>query len=593
MKFLSSLSITLLTSSLLLFTACSDNNNNDDVVEEEIVLENPLTGYVIDSGVKGFAYKCSPSGESGVTDEDGTYICEEGESVEFSVCGQSLGSMTAQKYITPSVIFPGDDEASLNLAQLLQSIDKDSNTSNGIEIDETLCSSLTDEISFTDPEFDTKIGEILQKNGRTLVDKDTATKHLNDTYVKTDIDEDGTKRTYEWKYGEWGNCAGACGTDNALKTREVTCEDSIGTQDETKCDADTKPENTQECTASACPTTPTPTATPNRAPVFTSDENQSVEEGGVIYGAPALNRSISRAPAMSYPSIILTATDADNDAITYSISGGDFEKFDINDTTGVVTFNIYPDFETKRTYLFTATATDTKNASTTQDVNISITDKEDVIHNSVSYGSVVSPFTDKLWLDRNLGAAQACTALDDTACYGDYYQWGRNADGHENNISGNLETNSTRATDINTTDLGQEGQFITATYIAPLDWVANGVDDNGLLRIAEWSKTDGTSVCPVGFRLPTIDELRAETINEDVSDSTTAFANFLKLPSAGARNGSYGHLYDQGSSGYIWSSTVYNSNANSIAFRTTGGAFTGGDGRAYGFPVRCIQDNSN
>ena len=48
-----------------------------------------------------------------------------------------------------------------------------------------------------------------------------------------------------------------------------------------------------------------------------------------------------------------------------------------------------------------------------------------ISHNGKSYGTVTSSYTGKVWLDRNLGASQVCTALDDTACYGDYYQWGR------------------------------------------------------------------------------------------------------------------------------------------------------------------------
>ena len=40
------------------------------------------------------------------------------------------------------------------------------------------------------------------------------------------------------------------------------------------------------------------------------------------------------------------------------------------------------------------------------------------------YKVIISPITGKKWLDRNLGATQACTSSTDKACYGDYYQWG-------------------------------------------------------------------------------------------------------------------------------------------------------------------------
>jgi hypothetical protein len=46
-----------------------------------------------------------------------------------------------------------------------------------------------------------------------------------------------------------------------------------------------------------------------------------------------------------------------------------------------------------------------------------------------------------VWLDRNLGATQVATSFDDSAAYGDLYQWGRAKDGHEDRTR-----NSTSAT---------------------------------------------------------------------------------------------------------------------------------------------------
>ncbi len=39
--------------------------------------------------------------------------------------------------------------------------------------------------------------------------------------------------------------------------------------------------------------------------------------------------------------------------------------------------------------------------------------------------------TAPLWMDRNLVASQVATASDDTLAFGDVYQWGRAADGHQ------------------------------------------------------------------------------------------------------------------------------------------------------------------
>ncbi|MCX8486231.1 MAG: hypothetical protein ORN53_03470, partial [Crocinitomicaceae bacterium] len=45
------------------------------------------------------------------------------------------------------------------------------------------------------------------------------------------------------------------------------------------------------------------------------------------------------------------------------------------------------------------------------------------------YGTVISPYTAKVWMDRNLGASQVATSSNDAASYGDLYQWGRATDG--------------------------------------------------------------------------------------------------------------------------------------------------------------------
>ncbi|VVH51101.1 hypothetical protein BPUTSESOX_1716, partial [uncultured Gammaproteobacteria bacterium] len=43
----------------------------------------------------------------------------------------------------------------------------------------------------------------------------------------------------------------------------------------------------------------------------------------------------------------------------------------------------------------------------------------------LTYKLVTSPDTGRVWLDRNLGATQVATKVDDSAAYGDYYEFGR------------------------------------------------------------------------------------------------------------------------------------------------------------------------
>ncbi len=235
-------------------------------------------------------------------------------------------------------------------------------------------------------------------------------------------------------------------------------------------------------------------------------------------------------------------------------------------------------------HTFTLTVRDNENGVGIDTVKV-IVKPFTITHNGVTYGTVTSPYTGKVWLDRNLGASQVCTALDDTACYGDYYQWGRNTDGHEKSTSG---TTTTQATDIdNAGDL-----FITSSSTYSNDW-AYSADGDGSLRSANWSKMDGSSVCPVGFRVPTIDELKAELLDSgsaEIHSNADAFNSFLKLSSSGYRNGSSASLVDVGSWGYLGSSSVSGAYSSNLLFGPGAAGWTSNGGRAHGPSVRCLRD---
>ena len=70
----------------------------------------------------------------------------------------------------------------------------------------------------------------------------------------------------------------------------------------------------------------------------------------------------------------IDATDSDGDTITYSLEGGvDDASFDINATTGIVTFKTEPDYETKNSYSIIAGASDGTEL-TTKNIVIDIID---------------------------------------------------------------------------------------------------------------------------------------------------------------------------------------------------------------------------
>jgi len=158
-------------------------------------------------------------------------------------------------------------------------------------------------------------------------------------------------------------------------------------------------------------------------------------------------------------------------------------------------------------------------------------------HKGVKYKTVLSPITNRIWLDRNIGASKVCSKFDDTDCYGYFYPWSN-----------------------------------------------------------EWNKIDGSSICPRSFRVPNINELMKE--EESVALAKFNFKSFLRIPSSGLRDSSGMVLFD-GTHGYLWSSSSYE--YNNIAFgsnltvkrdeyfrRKKAGSL-----QSRGYPVRCIKTNKS
>jgi uncharacterized protein (TIGR02145 family) len=197
--------------------------------------------------------------------------------------------------------------------------------------------------------------------------------------------------------------------------------------------------------------------------------------------------------------------------------------------------------------------------------------------NTGNYGTVVNPVTGKVWLDRNLGAAQVAVSSIDAASYGDLYQWGRNADGHQIRSS---TTTINLASNFFTTN----GMFIIINS-SPNNWLTN-------VETHMWSGTAAeNNPCPSGFRVPTAAEWEQERRTWSSNDADGAFASPLKLPMAGFRFRNDGSLDDVGSFGDYWSSTftTINNNARHLVFNSSA-AIMNTFNCAYGLSVRCIKD---
>ena len=154
-----------------------------------------ITGVLVDSAVSGVDYNCS-SGATGMTNADGEFTCNVGDTVRFSMGGVFLGEVDASSHITPSSFFPNDPAAALNLAQLLQSLDSDNNASNGIVLDANTTALFVNtfansaDINFSSSTFDSDVNSSLPA-GHRWVNENNASKHLEDTLAGLGINRLG------------------------------------------------------------------------------------------------------------------------------------------------------------------------------------------------------------------------------------------------------------------------------------------------------------------------------------------------------------------------------------------------------------------
>jgi len=242
---------------------------------------------------------------------------------------------------------------------------------------------------------------------------------------------------------------------------------------------------------------------------------------------------------------------------------------------------------------------------------------ETIVHNGTLYGSVVSPKTGRVWLDRNLGAQRVCTSATDELCFGDLYQFGRGYDGHQDRHSGVIR--------IRETSLEDTGPNFVAQYRATDgDWYDYSLEipnlsavsqrDKGAYyreskerleqlrkayvlsvtkRVAIWRRTDGSSICPVGYQVPTTEEVVAEDLRNRGTGSHPKSdygytKSVLKLPIAGSRN-SAGDILGVGENTWLALATQNSTNGGWGAYLLVEKAGVGGVTMNSAYPVRCIR----
>jgi uncharacterized protein (TIGR02145 family) len=216
----------------------------------------------------------------------------------------------------------------------------------------------------------------------------------------------------------------------------------------------------------------------------------------------------------------------------------------------------------------------------------------------VAYGIITSPSTGRQWLDRNLGAVSPATSYLDHLAYGDLFQWGRSADGHQlitwTASDAGTPTNGTTPTKFTTDFPGSVLFYVDATNASsPFDW--RSPQNDNLWQ----ASSQVNNPCPEGWHIPTNTEWEAETAGNQV------VGDVLKLTAPGWRrqdNGNIDGLSTTYPAGKYWSSTpaeasgqkfgqyfqirivrASNTILNDLEYEDYGV-------RAIGYSCRCIKD---
>ncbi|OQP67820.1 FISUMP domain-containing protein [Niastella populi] len=294
---------------------------------------------------------------------------------------------------------------------------------------------------------------------------------------------------------------------------------------------------------------------PPTAPAVTTAPLTNVTSSSATTGGTILTNGNA---AITQNGIVLSQTNA-TPTLTDSVIAG-------TTASGSFTINL-TGLDFNRTYYIRAFATNSVGTGYGDVVTLNTandTTKVRFMYNGkeVVYGIIISPVTGKKWLDRNLGAEQVATSYDDYKAYGDLFQWGRPADGHQlinwtASDAGTAVNGTTEA--VANSDIPGHSNFIIPPYVSP--WVLDWRSDNNRNR---WA-TIPQGPCPAGWHVPTRDEWLAEVATTmggtatsgGMTDRNTAYSQ-LKLTIAGKRgvDGPGSVNFGQvGTYGHYWSST--------------------------------------
>lgn len=197
---LSGFGLILIVLSLSVIISGCKSGDNGAVTPSTPILE----GVFIDSPVEGLEYE-TPT-HTGMTDENGTFMYHDGDTMRFYIGDVLLGEAMAKPMMTPLDLVEGaTDEthpAVINMLRLIQTMDEDMNPENGITITEEMSDAMMNHmIDFNmDPdqfEYDPDVMMIMDtinegdsyEHMRTMVSTEDAIEHFNNSM--NDMMDDG------------------------------------------------------------------------------------------------------------------------------------------------------------------------------------------------------------------------------------------------------------------------------------------------------------------------------------------------------------------------------------------------------------------
>ena len=188
--------------------------------------ENIGTGYYIDNAVEGVDYKCGK--QEGTTDANGTFIFENGQNCIFKLGDLKLREVNASSLEDKVSVL----EDNTTVAQLLQTLDKDGNASNGIQLVPETGAIVRDYISSLDtpPDSDllSAIHDALKSSqpenyhGR-VVDENQTNAHLDETRNRLSREGRRTQHEVEAEHrglGRFGDNNGTIPTQEEIDARQ-------------------------------------------------------------------------------------------------------------------------------------------------------------------------------------------------------------------------------------------------------------------------------------------------------------------------------------------------------------------------------------